>query len=893
MSAMAAELRHALRALRARPAFALAAILTLALGIGANSAIFSLVEALLVRPLPYHDPGSLVEATNYVRDFNAEMATGGDYLDWKEQSRLLSAVEAFDDMASLTLTGREQAERLRGAQVSVGLLPMLGITPAGGRGFSAEEGKLNGPPAVILSARLADRLFGAAGRGGTAGGRRAEAHGALGALLQLDGSGRPVVGVLPRDFVFPGNPAVELLVPLQLDAARERGRQQMSILTIVGRLRPGATVEQARGELQAIHRRAEDAALAADLAAPPAGAPAGVPGPGASPGPGPGSWPGPGRGSAMQIRVLAGPSGGVPGLGPGGPSGPGGPGGGGGRSGRRMAAFESEVRVTPLRDVLVGKVRPTLLLLTGTVGLVLLIACANVAHLLLARAAARWRELAVRAALGAGQGRLVRHLLAESTVLALAGGAAGLLVAAWGARLLAALAPGELAGSLLPQVAVRLDAPVLLFTLGLALGTSLLFGLGPALAAARVDLREPFQAIARGRHRRSRGLLVAGEVAMATILLVGAGLLVRSFARLRAVDPGFRPERVLTLALDLSSSRGYEAPAAQTAFMSELAQRVAALPGVRSVAFGDSLPLARVRRMLRGLTVENRPPRDPRQEPEVTVTAVSPGYFRTLGIGVRRGRGLEERDGATAPPVAVVSHTLARSFWGDADPVGKRIRIRPMGPSWWTVVGEAADVRRQDLAIAPKAELYLPFLQRPSSFAFLALRTWGDPAAQAAAVRREVHSLDAQLPVFDVSTLEQRLAQSVAARRFGLLLLGAFAALALALAAVGLGGVVACAVVERTREIGVRMALGARRGNVLSLILGEALLMVGAGILAGIPAALALSRFLASSLYGIGAADPLTYLAIPVVLLAASLLAAYLPARRAMRVEPVVALRQE
>jgi predicted permease len=887
MSAMPAELRHALRALRAQPAFALAAILTLALGIGANSAIFSLVEALLVRPLPYHDPGSLVEATNYVRDFNAEMATGGDYLDWKEQSRLLSAVEAFDDMTSLTLTGREQAERLRGAQVSVGLLPMLGITPAGGRGFSAEEAKLNGPPAVILSARLADRLFGAAGRGGTAGGRR-EARGALGALLQLDGSARPVVGVLPRDFVFPGNPAVELLVPLQLDAARERGRQQMSILTVVGRLRPGATVEQARGELQAIHRRAEDAALAADLAAPPAGAPAGVPGPGPSARPGPGPWPGPGRGSAMQIRVLAGPSGGVPGLGPGGP------GGRGGLGGRRMAAaFDSEVRVTPLRDVLVGKVRPALLLLAGTVGLVLLIACANVAHLLLARAAARRRELAVRAALGASQGRLVRHLLAESALLALAGGAAGLLVAAWGARLLAALAPGELAGSLLPQVAVRLDAPVLLFTLGLALGTSLLFGLGPALAAARVDLREPFQAIAHGRHRRSRGLLVAGEVAMATILLVGAGLLVRSFARLRAVDPGFRPERVLTLALDLSSSRGYEAPAAQTAFMSELAQRVAALPGVRSVAFGDSLPLARVRRMLRGLTVENRPPRDPRQEPEVTVTAVSPRYFRTLGIGVRRGRGLEERDGATAPPVAVVSHTLARSFWGDADPVGKRIRIRPMGPSWLTVVGEAADVRRQDLAIAPKAELYLPFLQRPSSFAFLALRTWGDPAAQAAAVRREVHSLDAQLPVFDVSTLEQRLAESVAARRFGLLLLGAFSALALALAAVGLGGVVACAVVERTREIGVRMALGARRGNVLSLILGEALLMVGAGILAGIPAALALSRFLASSLYGIGAADPLTYLAIPVVLLGVSLLAAYLPARRAMRVEPVVALRQE
>jgi putative ABC transport system permease protein len=558
-----------------------------------------------------------------------------------------------------------------------------------------------------------------------------------------------------------------------------------------------------------------------------------------------------------------------------------------------MAAFDSEVRITPLRDMLVGKVRPALLLLAGAVGLVLLIACANVAHLLLARAAARRRELAVRAALGASQGRLVRHLLAESTVLAAAGGAAGLVVAAWGARLLAALAPGELAGALLPQVAVRLDAPVLLFTLALVLGSSLLFGLGPALAAARVDLRAPFRGMTRDRHRRSRGLLVAGEVAMATILLVGAGLLVRSFARLRAVDPGFRPERVLTLALDLSPSRAYRVAAPQTAFMNELAQRVAALPGVRSVAFGDSLPLTRVRRMLRGLTVESRPPRDPWEEPEVTVTAVSPGYFRTLGIGVRRGRGFEARDDATAPPVAVVSHTLARAFWGEADPIGKRIRIAAMDPRWVTVVGEAADVRREDLAAAPKSELYLPFLQQPSPFGFLALRTRGDPAAQTAAVRREVRSLDAQLPVFDISTLEQRLAESVAARRFGVLLLGAFAALALALAAVGLGGVVACAVAERTREIGVRMALGARRGNVLSLIVGEALLMVGAGILVGIPAALALSRFLASALYGIGAADPLTYVAIPVVLLAASLLAAYLPARRAMGVDPVVALRQE
>ena len=556
-----------------------------------------------------------------------------------------------------------------------------------------------------------------------------------------------------------------------------------------------------------------------------------------------------------------------------------------------MPALESSVRVRPLQETLVGNVRPALVLLAGAVGLVLLIACANVAHLLLARAATRRREIGIRAALGASPGRLVRHLLTESAVLGLGGGTAGLLVAVWGARLLAALAPGELAGVLLPQVAVGLDGPVLLFTLALVLVTSFLFGLAPALAAARVDLREPLQAIVRGRLGRGRGLLVAAEVALATILLVGAGLLLRSFARLQAVDPGFRPERVLTLALDLSASGGYQAPAAQTAMLSELAQRIAALPGVRSVAVGDSLPLARVRRMLRGLTVENRPPRNLREEPEVTLSAVSPDYFRTLGIDLRRGRGFDARDAANAPPVAVVSHALARSFWGEADPIGKRLRFGPSDRPWITVVGEAVDVRRKDLATAPKPELYLPFLQRPSPFAFVALRTRGDPAAQTAAVRREVHALDAELPVFDVSTLEQRLAASVAARRFGLLL-GVFATLALALAAVGLSGVVAYMVVERAREIGVRMALGAHRGDVLSLIVGKGLLMVAGGLLAGLPAALALSRFLASALFAIGPADPMTYLAIPVVLLSASFLAAYLPARRATRVDPVVVLRE-
>ncbi|HZF07418.1 MAG TPA: ABC transporter permease [Thermoanaerobaculia bacterium] len=839
MSAILRDLRYALRALRARPGFTLAAILTLALGIGANSAIFSFVEALLLRPLPYRAPESLVWIADFIPGFNAEMTSGADYLDWQEQSRLLSQVGAFDRL-SFTLQGREQPERLQGTRVSPDLLPMLGIKPAKGRGFRPEEAKLHGSPAAIVSARLWERLFGVSAV-------------PSGQLLRLDGQAYPVVGVLPRHFVFPGSPDIDLLVPLQLNTAVEHGRQQLSILSVVGRLRPGATLEQARKELQAISDRAAAAAQAA---------------PALSPG-GPALAPGPRRGSGMQFRTLGGP---------------------GGPGARRMS-LDSQVRMVGLHEELVGKVRPALLLLAGAVGLVLLIACVNVAHLLLARAAARRREIAVRAALGASQRQIVRHLLIESVLLGLAGGASGLLIALWGARLLAALTPPDLAGSLLPQIGVGVNGPVLLFTFVLSLATSLLFGLVPALSAARVDLREPLQATAASGLGRGRGFLVAGEVALASVLLVGAGLLLRSFARIQSINPGFRPERVLTLAIDLSPSGGYDSPAAQAAFFSELAQRVEALPGVKSTAFGDSLPLSRVSRIFRGLRIENRPPRDPREQPEVMLSAVSPGYFRTLGTTLLRGRAFDARDASAAAPVAIVNRTLAHSFWGDEDPIDKRLSIG--GQPWVTVVGMAADVHREGLTAAPKAELYRPFLQSPDPYGFLAVRTAGDPALLTAAARREVRSLNAELPVFDVSTLEDRLAATVAARRFGLLLLSTFAVLSLGLAALGLAGVIAYAVTERTREIGIRMALGARRGDVLSMVLSQGLVMAAAGVAVGLPVAFGLSRLLGSALYGIAPSDPITYLAIPLVLLTVALVAAYLPARRATRVDPVVALRQE
>jgi putative ABC transport system permease protein len=837
MSAILREVRYTLRVLRSRLGFTSAAILTLALGIGANSAIFSFVEALLLRPLPYRAPGGLVWVADFVPSFNAEMTSGADFLDWQEQSRLLSRVEAFDQQ-SFILQGRDQPERLQGTRVSPGLLPMLGIAPAIGRGFRPEEAKLDGTPAVILTEHLRERLFGITGV-------------PLGQLLRLDGHAYPVVGVLPRGFVFPGNPNVDLLVPLQLNTAVERGRQQISILSTVGRLRPGATLEQARGELQAIHDRAEAAAQSAAASSG-----------GSAP------MPAPHRSGSTQVQMRGGPGGG------------------------RMS-FDSQVHVVGLHEQLVGKIRPALLLLAGAVGLVLLIACVNVAHLLLARAAARRRELAVRVALGASQRRIVFHLLTESVILGLAGGAAGLILALWGARLLASLTPPDLAGALLPQIGIGLNGPVLLFTFALSVATSLFFGLAPALSASRVDLREPLQTTAESALGVGRGFLVAGEVALAAVLLVGAGLLLRSFARLQSVDPGFRPERVLTMAIDLSSSGGFDSATAQAAFFGELAQRVGALPGVRSVAFGDSLPLTRASKILRGLRIENRPPRDPRDQPDVMLCSVSPDYFRTLGTALLQGRAFDARDSAVAAPVAIVNRTLARSFWGSEDPIGKRLRAGGPFQPWTTVVGVAADIHRKDLATAPKAELYRPFVQQPDSYGFFVVRTAGDPATLTGAVRREVRSMNAEVPIFDVSTLEDRLAATVAARRFGLLLISAFAILALVLAAVGLAGVIAYAVTERTREIGIRMALGARRGDVMSMVLGRGLLMAAAGIAIGLPVAFGLSRFLESALYGIAPSDPITYLAIPLVLLTAALLAAYLPARRATRVEPVVALRQE
>jgi putative ABC transport system permease protein len=851
MDRLLSEIRSALRALLGRPGFTAVAVLTLALGIGANSAIFSVVNALLLRPLPYEEPGRLVWVTNKIPEMDMEMTAGADYLDWRDGSRSLQSVAAFTDGERFTWKGGEEPERIEGARISASFLPVLGVVPARGRGFRPEEERLNAGRVALLSHRLWERLFGGKGTPGEA-------------LLPLDDEAYTVVGVLPEGFRFPGNPDLDIFVPLALDEAQERGRQRMSIVQVIGRLAPGISLGQVRAELAAIQQRSiETAREAAETRPePPPGPPRGAPG-----------------GGGMTIQIAGGP-------------GPGGPGGGGPRPRGGFELPEMKLEIVPLAERLSGNVRPALLLLLGAVGLVLLIACANVANLLLARATARRREIAIRAALGAGRGRIVRQLLTESVLLGLLGGAAGLLLAFAGIRLLLALVPADLWGGLLRQIPIGIDLPVLAFTLLLSMATGLVFGLAPALQASRVDLSDPLKEGGRTRPGRARGLLVAAEVAMAVILLVGAGLLFRSFLRLQSVNPGFEPEGVLTLGFDLPRN-AYSEPARQRLFFEELSRRAAALPGVESAAVANGIPLTGFSMILRGLTVDGRDPLPPDQQPEVAVVTASPDYFRTMGIKILSGRPFAGADGEGGAPVAIVSRSMARKFWGDADPVGRRLRVGPPDVPWTTVVGMVEDVRSEGLEADPRLQMYRPFFQQPRPMGYLAVKTAGDPAALVRAVRAEALALDRNVPVRDVLTMEQRLAGSVSSRRFNLVLLGLFAALALALAGVGLYGVLAYAVTERTREIGIRMALGARREGVLGLIIRQGLTLAAVGAGAGLVLSFALSRYLRSSLFGVTSNDPVTYVAIPLLLLMVALLSSYLPARRATRVDPMVALRNE
>ncbi|HEV7890219.1 MAG TPA: ABC transporter permease [Pyrinomonadaceae bacterium] len=802
------DLRYGLRTLRKHPGFTAVAVIALALGIGANTAIFSVVNTVLLQPLPYRDPDRLVmvweDATKsgYPRDTPA----AANYIDWRDQNQVFEGMVALADQ-SFNLTGMGDPERLEGKRASANLFNILGVEPLLGRGFLPEDDRPGGGRVAVLSHGLWQRRFGADPK-------------VVGRSLELNGQSYEVVGVMPPGFQFL-SPEYELWVPIgftQQEAA-SRGRHY---LQVVARLKPGVSVERAQAEMSTIATRLQQQypEQNADLGA----------------------------------------------------------------------------AVVPLHEQVVGDIKPALLILLGAVGFVLLVACANVANLLLARAAARQKEIALRVALGASRARLIRQFLTESVLLAALGGVLGLLLALWGVNLLKAFIPDSIS-----QVrAITVDAKVLGFTLVVSLLTGLIFGLAPATQASNFNLNETLKeggrdASAGSKGKRIRSLLVVAEVAVSLVLLVGAGLLINSFLRLRSVAPGFKPDNLLTMGVVLPQPK-YPDHTRRTAFYDEMIRRVEAVPGVKSAAIANWIPLIKQGDST-SITIEGRPPAEPGKENMMVTRVVNPHYFQTLGVQLSRGRAFDEsQDRADSPGAVIVSETAARRYWPGEEALGKRISVgKPESPDdWLTVVGVAADVKQFQLDAEPRPQMYLSYTQA-GFFAprYLIVSTSVEPLSMASAVRGTVWSIDRDQPVSHVRTMEDVLSESIARQRFSMLLLGIFAGVALLLAAVGLYGVMSYTVAQRTREIGLRMALGAQRGDVLRLVVGQGLKLVLVGVALGLVAAFMLTRVMSSLLFGVSPTDPTTLATISLVLVAVALLASYIPARRATKVDPLIALRYE
>ncbi|MEJ7809787.1 MAG: ABC transporter permease [Gemmatimonadaceae bacterium] len=801
------DLRYAARLLRRQFGFATVAALTLALGIGASTAIFSVVNAVLLRPLPYPEPDRLARiwSVNRGQDLTEAGVSIPDFADWRDGNRVAARIAAFSMLPTgLTLVGRDEPERLPTAYVTEDFFGTIGVPARLGRGILPEEHKDGANRVIVMSDALWRRRFGAD-------------PAVIGRAIPFESDVFTVVGVMPPGFDYP-SPRAELWAPTSLIPESSIPRlRPVRWLNVIARLRPGVSPEAAQTAMNTVARRLE----------------------------------------AQYPESNAG---------------------------------WGETRLLSLREQTVGGVRRALVVLFGAVTLVLLIACVNVANLLLARATTREREMAVRTALGASRGRIVRQLLTESVVLALIGGALGTIVAT---RAVPALV--TLSGEALPRAGqVGTDWRVLLFALALSLATGLVFGLVPAIRAPRTDLQGALRDGGRGstagrRSHRLRALLVMSEMALALVLATSAGLMVKSFRRLAQVDPGFRPDNVLAVSLTIRKSR-YPDATRYLPFYRHLLERVREVPGVQAVGAikngpllnaasgGEPYPFTVVGRSL--------PPAG--AEPRADVHPVSPDYFRAMGIPILRGRPLSEQDDETAPLVAIISGSLARRFWPGASPVGETITYggRPR-----QIVGVAGDVRYARMDSLPGAAIYVPVFQEPRIAVTLLVRTAGDPAAAAPGVRAAIRALDPSLPITQLVTMRQAMLDSVARPRFFTLLLSLFGALALALAALGLYGVIAFTVSQRTHEIGVRIALGAGRGSVTALTLRYAMAPALAGIAIGLAASLLVTRVLASQLYGVTATDPATFMAVSALLAAVALVAAYLPARRAARVSPMEALR--
>lgn len=802
------DLRFAFRMLARKPGFTVVAVVIMALGIGANTAIFSLVRAVLLRPLPFHEPNRLMmvwEDASFI-GFPRNTPAPANYADWKASN------EVFEDMAALdwrsfNLIGDGEPQKVSAYGVTAEFFPLLGVTPALGRVFLPEEDKPEANRVAIISYKLWQSRYG---------GERD----IVGRDILLDSDKHTVVGVMPAGFQFLES-YIGIWVPLRMPK-EEMARRDDHYLQVVARTKPGVTLDQAQTNIK---------------------------------------------------TIMAGISRDYP------------------DSAGRLGAY-----VVPLSEELTGETRRPLVLLMVAVGFVLLIACANLANLLLSRAMGRSKEIAVRTALGARRSRLVRQLLTESIVLSIAGGAGGMIVAVWSFSFLQQLIPPAL--TLFTEL--RVDPMVLVFTFALSVVTGIVFGLAPAIQASRTDLNEALKqgggrtTLSAG-NRRLQSAMVVGEVALAMVLLVGAGLLIKTFARLRGQYEGIRPESVLTVRTQLPDGK-YREPSRRIAFYEQVLERIGGLPGVVAAGYTTSVPLE-WKGGTNAITIEGRP-----VEPGVLYDSnyrqVSEDYFKAMGVALREGRYFSETDAGQAMPVAIINETMARQFWPNETALGKRFKHGGPDSRWplMTIVGVVADVRQMGADAPVKAEMYMPYKQAATQFFAprdLVIRASVNPISLSSAVIAKVHEVDPDQPVSNIRTMEQVLGEEIQLRKTGTTLLAVFAALAMLLAALGIYGVLSYFVTQRTPEFGVRMALGAQTGDILRLVLKRGMGLALAGVAIGLAASFALTRLMASLLFEVSASDPATFGEIAVVLAAVAFLSCYIPARRATKVDPMVALRYE
>jgi predicted permease len=805
------DTRFGLRILRKSPGFTAVAILTLGLGIGASTAIFSVVNAVLLGHLPYKDPGRLamIWSTNARRGVDESPVSPGDYFEWKQKNT------AFEDMAAsydneVTLTGAGNPQFLIGYDFSANYFSILGVAPELGRTFTAEEDRPGAPKVVVLSDKLWRGTF------------QADPQ-ILGKAIMLDGESYSVIGVMPRSFDYPRS--VQLWVPIAL-APSAASDYQHSYIRVMGRLKPGVSVARAQTEMTAV---------------------------------------------ALQI------------------------------AGEHVSTDTgNSVSITPLRKELAGDIQTPLYVLLGAVGFVLLIACANVASLLLARATTRHKEIAACAALGASRARLLRQFLTESLLLCLAGGALGIAFALWGKSFLVSIFPNDIANLSIPRVEnIPINVPVLCFALAATIFAGLLFGVAPAMQSARANAADVLKESSRGTtagssSARLRRVLVVGEIALSLVLLTGAGLLIESFERVAHGNLGFQPDGVLGVEVFLASNHFPENQRdKQRAFVRDVLQRMQILPGVQSVGATSTLPLTG----FWGETnffVEGQPIPKPGETFSADNRVVTPGYFPTMRIPLLAGRDFIEADRDGGRRVAIVDETLARQYLGESTPIGKRLNLgTPEKPEWWEVIGEVGNVKAFGLERPDLPTLYRPYEQLPVGLVAFTIQTAGDPAALLKSAEQTVWDVDKNQPVFQALPMSTLAAQSIALRRVSTLLLTGFAILALLLASVGIYGVTAYSVAQRTREIGTRMALGAEPTDILRLLLGQGARLALFGVIVGVLAGLLLTRFMASILFSVSASDPLTFAGVTILLTFIALGACYLPAHRATRLDPMAALRYE